>query len=456
MALYRMNVREIRAGLRAGRFTAEALVHDLLALIAAREPAVRAWAWLDEEHARVAARVAADGPLGGIPVGIKDIMHVRGVPTGMGSPAFDGQTADDSATVVKRLEAAGAFVLGKTVTAELAYFHPGPTRNPWNPAHTPGGSSMGSAAAVAAGMVPAALGTQTNGSVIRPAAFCGCVGYKPSAGLVPRSGMLEFSTTLDQVGVFARSVEDVALVASAIVGHDAADRDSLANAHELADDLFPVAPPARPPRLAAVRSPVWHLADAAQRAQFERDIRALREAGAQVAEIGLGEVFAQAHTMQRRIMYADGARALGHLQTGHRAQLSEALNRLLDDGRNISETEYREALAAQASLQQALQDFLVSFDALITPPARGEAPATLETIGDPAFCTIWTLCGAPALTIPTGFGPNRLPLGLQVVGRLYDDARLLGVARWCAESIGFDVGLASFGTADSSRRLPWR
>lgn len=402
MALYRMSMRGMRDGLRAGRFTAEALTRDLLARIDALEPRLHAWAWLDAQRALAAAHGAGRGPLGGIPVGIKDIMHVRGVPTGMGSSVFDGQIADESA------------------------------------------------AAVAAGMVPAALGTQTNGSVIRPAAFCGCVGYKPSAGLIPRSGMLEFSTTLDQVGVFARSVEDAALVASALVGHDAADRGSLETALEPADGLFLVAPPTRPPRLAAVRSPVWQLAEAPQRAQFERDIRALRLAGAQVAEVELGDVFAPAHAMQRRIMYAEGARALGHLQAQHRAQLSAALNRLLDEGREISEADYREALAARASLQQALQDFLVPFDALIAPPARGEAPATLETIGDPAFCTLWTLCGVPALTIPTGFGPNRLPLGLQLVGRLYDDAQMLGVARWCAGAIGFDIGLASLGTADST------
>ncbi len=450
MTLYRMSMRGMLDGLRAGRFTAEALTRDLLARIDALEPRLHAWAWLDAPRALAAARGAGRGPLGGIPIGIKDIMHVRGVPTGMGSPVFEGRIADESAAVVKRLEAAGGFALGKTVTAEFAYFHPGPTRNPWDPTHTPGGSSMGSAAAVAAGMVPAALGTQTNGSVIRPAAFCGCVGYKPSSGLIPRSGILEFSATLDQVGVFARSVEDAALVASVLVGHDAADRGSLGNAQALADGLFLVAPPARPPRLAAVRSPVWQLAEAPQRAQFERDIRALRQAGAQVAEVELGDAFAQAHAMQRRIMYAEAARTLGPLQTEHRARLSAALNRLLDEGRAISEAEYREALDVQASLQRALQDFLVPFDALITPPARGEAPATLDSIGDPAFCTIWSLCGAPALTIPTGFGPNRLPLGLQVVGRLYDDARLLGVARWCAGAIGFDIGLASLGTADST------
>jgi Asp-tRNA(Asn)/Glu-tRNA(Gln) amidotransferase A subunit family amidase len=282
---------------------------------------------------------------------------------------------------------------------------------------------MGSAASVACGMVPAALGTQTNGSVIRPAAFCGCVGYKPSAGLIPRDGMLEFSATLDQVGVFARSVADAALVASV-----------------LADRPLPVAPLARPPQLAAVRSPMWHLADEVQRARFARDIELLRRAGAAVEETEPGESFASAHAMHRCIMYAEGARALGELQAQHRGELSVALNRLIDEGRQISAAEYREALTYREALRNEFERFLEAYDAILTPPARGEAPATLENTGDPAFCTLWTLAGAPAITLPTGFGPNRLPLGLQLVGRTLADAGLLGVAQWCAAAIGFDIG----------------
>ncbi len=424
MMLHRLPVQALLDGLRAREFSAEALTRDLLARIAALEPRVQAWAWLEPERALTAACLAGGGVLQGIPIGIKDIMHVRGMPTGMGSPVFAGaQPEENSATVVQRLEAAGAFVLGKTVTAELAYFHPGATRNPWNPAHTPGGSSMGSAAGVACGMVPAALGTQTNGSVIRPAAFCGCVGYKPSSGLIPRDGMFEFSATLDQVGVFARTVADAALVASV-----------------LAERPMPVEPCARPPRLAAVRTSAWPLAEEAQRVQFERDIRALREAGAQVMEIELGDLFEQAHAMHRRIMYAEGARALGDLQARQRGELSVALNRLIDEGRQIPTAEYREALTYSKALRREFECFIEPYNAIITPPACGEAPATLENTGDPVFCTIWTLCGAPAISLPTGFGPNRLPLGLQAVGRTLADAALLGAAQWCAAAIGFDIG----------------
>jgi Asp-tRNA(Asn)/Glu-tRNA(Gln) amidotransferase A subunit family amidase len=429
MTLHRLGLRGLLDGLRAGTYTAEALTRDLLARIAAREPAVRAWAWLDEQRVRDSARRPAAGALGGIPVGIKDIMHVRGLPTGMGSPAFEGFIAGETATAVKRLEAAGAFVLGKTVTAELAYFHPGPTRNPWNSAHTPGGSSMGSAAAVAAGMVPLALGTQTNGSVIRPAAFCGCVGFKPSQDTIPLDGMLAFSPSLDQVGVFTRTVDDAALAVSV-----------------LADRSMALAPFAQAPRLAAVRSPVWPLAEPAAQKHFEDCLARLRRGGAKVVEVELPEAFSQAHAIQHAIMYAEGARSLADIQARHRVQLSAALNELIDEGRAIAASDLAGALAERARLQEALAAFQSDFDALVTPPARGEAPATLAHTGDPAFCTIWTLCGVPALTFPTGFGPQGLPLGLQVVGRRQDDAHLLAVAQWCARAIGFDIGFPDDGS----------
>ncbi len=441
MTLHRLSVQALLDGLRARKFSADDLVRGLLARISALEPSVQAWIRLTPERAVATARTAGPGLLAGVPIGIKDIMHVHGMPTGMGSPVFAGAPPEEnSATVVRRLEAAGAFVLGKTVTAELAYFHPGPTRNPWNPAHTPGGSSMGSAAAVACGMVPAALGTQTNGSVIRPAAFCGCVGYKPSAGLVSRTGMLEFSRTLDQVGVFARTVVDAAVVASVLVGHDSQDTDSIRPEAGFAEGLRNLISPTRPPRLVAVRSPAWHLVQDEQAQQFERDIRVLRQAGAQVAEIELDGVFEQAHALHRRIMYAEGARALGPLQDSQRDKLSAPLNSLIDEGRRIAAPDYQEAMTYRGILQQALQRFLAPYDALITPPTRGEAPATLVHTGDPAFCTIWTLCGVPALTLPVGRGPHGLPLGLQIVGRRFDDGRTLEVAQWCGQAIGFDIG----------------
>lgn len=442
--LHHLGVKEIVQGLRENRFSCEDLVRAYLARIENLEPKIEAWAWLKPDAALERARQldrhrqagGAAGDLLGVPLGVKDIIDVSGAPTGMGSPAFEDYRPDISARVVLKIEEAGALVLGKTVTAELAYLTPGKTRNPWNPAHTPGGSSSGSAAAVAAGCVPAAIGTQTNGSVIRPAAFCGIVGYKPSAGLISRVGILMFSHTLDQVGIFAHDVADAAKVANAAIGHTPDDPDSLSDFASVPRDLNP-APLFQPPRIAAVRSPVWSLANGDQQANFTHCVATLRKAGAAVDPIVLPDIFQQAHDIHRRIMYYEGARAFSALQARHRDRLSTAINRMIDEGIHISESAYHAALESRTRLQGELNELLQRYDALITPPARGEAPVTLESTGDPAFCTIWTLCGAPAITIPTGLGPHGLPLGLQVVGAYLQDARLLQAAQWCAQRIGF-------------------
>ena len=442
-ALHHLGVKAALQGLREGRFTSEALVRDCLTHITRLDPKIEAWAWLKSEAVLESARSAdhhrragKQGALLGVPVAIKDIVDVRGVPTRMGSPVFEDNVPSTSARVVRRWEEAGAVLLGKTVTAELAYFSPGKTRNPWNPAHTPGGSSSGSAAAVAARFVPAALGTQTNGSVIRPAAFCGVVGYKPSAGLISRSGILKFSHTLDQVGVFTRGVADAAVVASALIGHTPDDPDSLSDFALVPHDLDPK-PLFQPPRLAAVRSPVWHLADADQQENFLQSVATLRRAGTAVEAAVLPDAFQRAHDVHRTIMHYEGARTFAALQDQHRDSLSAELNRLIDDGVKITEAAYYAALENRTRLQGELGDFLRRYDAVLTLPARGEAPATLAHTGDPAFCTIWTLCGVPALTIPSGLGAHGMPLGLQLVGGYLQDARLLQVALWCEEAIGF-------------------
>jgi len=423
------------ARLRAGELTAEDYTAALLARTESLEEIIHAFAWLDRGHALSAARAAdvqrsagrKPGRLHGVPIGVKDIFATAGIPTGMGSPAFADFVPEKSAAMVVRAEAQGAFTFGKTVTAEFAYFSPGPTRNPWNPAHTPGGSSMGSAAAVAAGMLPLAFGTQTNASVIRPAAFCGCVGFKPGEGTLATAGIQPFSPTLDQPGLFARSVEDVALAFAALREGPEASRA----------EAWPLAPRARPPRLAAVRSPVWSQAEPAARQSFDETLARLRAAGAEVTEAELPAAFEGAHAAHRTIMAFEAARTLGELQSQQRAKLSVVLNRFLDEGQAIDGAAHAEALAQRQTLQAAFGPFLAGFDAIVTPPTRGEAPATLEHTGDPVFCTIWTLLGVPALTLPVGFGPQGLPLGLQIVGTLQDDARLLRVARWVEQAVGF-------------------
>jgi Asp-tRNA(Asn)/Glu-tRNA(Gln) amidotransferase A subunit family amidase len=329
-----------------------------------------------------------------------------------------------SAALVERAEAAGAFVLGKTVTTEFAYFTPGKTRNPWNPAHTPGGSSSGSAAAVAMGFLPGAVGTQTNGSMIRPAAFCGVVGYKPTAGFIALTGVHPFSPGLDQPGVFTRSVVDAACLAAALAEQEAGIGCEV-----------PVM--AQPPRLAAVRSPVWHLAEPYAQDHFMRTVARLRSAGAQIDEHELPPSFNDAHAVHRTVMYGEGARVFADLQRRDRARLSPRLNALIDEGRSIPDADLSRGLEKQREFAGELDGFLKGFDGVLTPSALGEAPADLTQTGDPAFCTIWSLCGVPAVTIPAGSGPTGLPLGLQIVGPRRADGQVLAVAKWCEERIGW-------------------
>ncbi len=438
---------EAVAAIHRGQLTSVALTRACLDRIAVRDGQVGAWAWLDPDLALAKAeksdqdRVAgcALGPLAGIPLGVKDIMRTRGIPTGMGSAIFADFIPDDSAAVVERIEAAGASVLGKTVTAELAYYTPGKTRNPFNGACTPGGSSSGSAAAVAAGMVPGALGTQTNGSVIRPAAFCGVVGFKPSAGLIPRAGIQAFSPSLDQVGVFSRRVEDAGLLASILVDLDL--NDPLCpwpGAVKWASgDMAVINALRHPPRLIAVRQPVWDQAEAAQQQMFGQNLAALRRAGAVVEERELPPPFGDAHTTLNTIMSFEAAHGLQSLQEVRRPLLSPALNRLIDEGLCIAPAAYAEALEQRAKMAQMLAVFLDEADAIVTPPATGEAPATLMHTGNPAFCTIWSLVGAPALTFPVGLGPRHLPLGLQLVGGPLSDPALLAAAAWCEKVLGY-------------------
>jgi Asp-tRNA(Asn)/Glu-tRNA(Gln) amidotransferase A subunit family amidase len=352
----------------------------------------------------------------------------------MGSPIFDGYVPGRSAALVRRIEAAGAFALGKTVITEFAYFHPGKTRNPWNPAHTPGGSSSGSAAAVAMGFLPGAVGTQTNGSMIRPAAFCGVVGYKPTAGLIPLDGVHPFSPSLDQVGVFGRSVPDAGLLAAVLAGEG---RDEPAGGAGRCGPTGAVTPLARPPRLAAVRTPVWHLAEPQARTHFLATTAHLRAAGAEIVEQELPAAFEEAHAVHRVIMYGEGSRGFAELQRRERERLSPSLNALVDAGRSISDAELARALERKAQLARELEAFLADVDAIVTPPALGEAPADLTQTGDPAFCTIWSLCGVPAVTIPAGRGSAGLPLGLQIVGPQLQDDHVLAVAHWCDERIGW-------------------
>ena len=415
--------------------TSEELVGACLARIRELEPKVQAWAFLDEEHALSQARAAdelrrsgqAVGPLHGIPVGVKDIIDTGDMPTENGTVLHAGRTPRTDAAVVARLRAAGAVILGKTVTTECAYFHPGKTRNPHNPEHTPGGSSSGSAAAVAAGMVPLALGSQTNGSVIRPAAFCGVYGFKPTHGLIPRTRILKLSRTLDHVGFFAGNLEDLALLAEKLAGWDEGDPDTRPRARIPFKAILSEEPPI-PPVIAFVKTPMWERAEPETKEAFAELVDAL---GDRVEEVELFPSAAEAWDWHKTIMEAEMAANLEREWLSGKEKLSEKLRALIERGRAISAVDYQRALARIAPMQQSFEElFTQRYDAILTPAAPGTAPKGLDSTGDPSFCTLWTLAGLPALSLPLLRGESSLPIGVQLVGRRDFDARLLRTARW--------------------------
>ncbi len=417
----------------AGEISSEQLVEACLARIRAAEPQVQAWQYLDPEHALAQARARdldhkegrPSGSLHGVPVGIKDIIDTTDMPTEDGTVLHAGRTPDDDATVVAMLRAAGAVIMGKTVTTECATFTPGKTRNPHNPEHTPGGSSSGSAAAVAAGMVPLALGTQTNGSVIRPAAFCGVYGFKPTHGLIPRQGILKLSRALDHVGVFARTLEDIALLAGELAGFDERDPDTRPRARAPFSQVAASEPPLAP-RFAFVKTPVWERVEDETREAFAELAGVL---GEQCEEFELPGSLREAWDWHRTIMEAEMAANLDLEWEKGRERLSESLRGQLARGREVPALAYQKALARIPVLNQGFDELFSRFDAVLTPAAAGTAPS-LATTGDPAFCTLWTLCGMPAISLPLMSGANGLPLGVQIVGPRGDDARLLRTARW--------------------------
>jgi Asp-tRNA(Asn)/Glu-tRNA(Gln) amidotransferase A subunit family amidase len=427
------------ADIREGRMTSTELVRACLERIDEVDGEVRAWTFLDREHAMRQAEAAdlehkqgkLPGPLHGVPVGVKDIFDTGDMPTELGSPLWAGRTPRRDAAAVARLRAAGAVIMGKTVTTEYAYRTPGKTANPHDPSRTPGGSSSGSAAAVAALMVPGAIGSQTSGSVIRPAAFCGVVGFKPTHGLIPRSGALLLSRTLDHVGVFARSVEDAALLAETLVGFDEEDPDTRPTARPPLAAVAASEPPL-PPRLAFVRSPAWEHAEPVTREAFAELAETLGEA---VAEVELGESFARAFDMQRTIMEVEAAHNLHRDYERGGDTLSAALRQLIERGRGRTAIDYTGAIAAIVPLNQALGSIFDEYDAILTPATKGAAPRGLESTGDPIFCALWTYLGVPAVTLPLLSSEAAMPLGVQLVGRRGNDARLLRTARWLVETL---------------------
>lgn len=417
-----------------GEITAEEAVLSSLERIRQVEHDVQAWTFLDPEYALEQARRADRnlregqpvGPLHGVPVGVKDIFDTADMPTENGTVLHAGRCPTEDAAVVGLLRQAGAIIMGKTVTTELAVYSPGKTRNPHDTQRTPGGSSSGSAAAVAARMVPLAVGTQTNGSMIRPASYCGVVGYKPTYGAVSRRGVLAQSPPLDQVGVFARSVTDAALLAQTLMVFDDRDPAMRPSAGKRLVDSAAADPPSAP-RFAFVKTPVWDQAAADTRQAFAELCQRL---GPQVEEVTLPGLFAHAVDRHRTIMEADLAKSFASEYDRGKNLLSSTLTQMIERGRQVPAVDYNRAVEQIPLLNKALTGIFASFDAILTPAATSVAPIGLDSTGSPIFCTIWTLCGTPAITLPVLSGSGGMPLGAQLVAGRGDDARLLRAARW--------------------------
>ena len=439
MEMALLGAAEAAEAIRGGLISSEDLVKTCLKQIDSLEEQVGAWAFLQPDLALHQAREADSeiragmpcGPLHGIPVGVKDIFDTQDLPTEDGTILHAGRQPIKDATVVSNLRKAGAVIMGKTVTTELAVYSPGKTRNPHDLSRTPGGSSSGSAAAVAAGMVPLAIGTQTNGSVIRPASFCGVYGYKPTFGLISRHLVLQQSRPLDQVGVFARSIEDAALVAEAIMGFDPHDPDTRPKAKP---PLFlsQAEEPPVPPKFAFVKSPVW---DQAEEGTKEAFAELVSELGEQVHEAELPAIFNHAHEQHRIIMEADLARSFEPEYREGKDKLSTVLREMIERGREVLAMDYNNAVGSIPALYENFSKIFEWHDAIITPATIGEAPVGLESTGSPAFCTIWTLCGMPSITLPLLQGTDGMPLGVQLVGPRGDDARLLRTAKWLVNEL---------------------
>jgi Asp-tRNA(Asn)/Glu-tRNA(Gln) amidotransferase A subunit family amidase len=427
-ALERLSAGEAARRIAAGEITSEALVRACLDRIAAREDEVGAWAYLDPDaaiaQAEAADRTPALGPLHGVPIGVKDIIDTADMPTAHGSPIYSGNRPACDAAAVALLREAGAVILGKTVTTEFAAVTPGKTRNPHDTGHTPGGSSSGSAAAVADFMVPAALGTQTVGSTIRPASYCGAVGYKPTYQSLCLAGVKAQAESLDTLGIIARTVADAALLYDILGGSPPAA----------------VAPRDTPPRIAFCRSPHWPKAEPATVKAMEEASRRFRAAGAWVEDYEMSEKYGAALDAQWTILRFEFARVLSYERARRREQLSERLRTLLDEGMKIPAKAHADALALGRDCRADIAPLFARFDVILTPAAAGEAPEGLQGASDLLFQRLWTLLRLPAITLPGLVGPNRLPVGVQLVGPHGGDAALLSAACWAEAALAGQNG----------------
>jgi Asp-tRNA(Asn)/Glu-tRNA(Gln) amidotransferase A subunit family amidase len=434
-----MNLLELSASaavvaIDAGQTNSQELVQAYIKQINAYEETVGAWQHFDADYALKQAEEAdllrksgqQIGPLHGLPVGIKDIFDTKDFPTEDGTELHRGRTPAYDAAAVEFLRKSGAIIMGKTVTTEFAFTAPGKTRNPHDASRTPGGSSSGSAAAVAANMVPLAIGSQTNGSTIRPASYCGVVGFKPSYGSISRFRVLQQSLKLDQVGVFARDVQDAALIVEALMLYDARDPAMRAR---MAPNILELikAGPVVPPRLAFVKTPAWDQADSDVQEGFTELVGFLGES---VEELDLTHLLEDVYKWHNTIMEVDIAKSFQRDFNKGRDAMSPVLCEVIERGKGYLAMDYNEAVEHINALNTAIDEIMLDYDAILTPAATSEAPPGLESTGSPIFCTPWSFCGVPAITLPLLQGSNNMPIGVQLVSAKGDDARLLRTADW--------------------------
>jgi amidase len=403
-----------------GRLTSEALVSACLERIAAREEDVRAWAFIDPAQALAQARAAdalrakggARSPLHGMPVGIKDVIDTYDMPTQYGSPIYASHRPAADAACVSLIRELGGVILGKTVSTEFATRHPNKTRNPHSPLHTPGGSSSGSGASVADFMVPLALGTQTSSSIIRPAAYCGVVGYKPTFGLINRAGLKFLSESLDTVGVLSRAVADAALLTEGLTGV-----------------VLDATPSSSAPRIGVCRTPWWDKADAATQALIESSAARFAAAGAKVSSVALEPAFDRMNEIQIAFSSYEFYRALTHERTRHPELISPSLTSRLAAGSKVTRTAYEAAQADTRHCMALMARHFDGCDIMLAPSTPGEAPG-IEGTGEPTFGLMWTQLGLPCITVPAAKGPGGLPLGVQLIAAAGNDAGLMRAAAW--------------------------
>lgn len=445
--IHELTIAEAAAAISEGKLSALELVNACLERIEALEAKIQAWVLVDREGAHEAAhrldhelqQGQRRGPLHGIPMGIKDIFYTAGLRTEAGAP-FWGFVPDYDATSVARLREAGAIIMGKTHTTQFAYSDPAPTRNPWNTEHTPGGSSSGSGAGVAAGMCLAALGSQTLGSVLRPAAFNGIVGFKPEHGRISAYGVVPLAWTLDHVGILARSVEDAALVFQAIAGYDPKDVHSL---DKPVPDCVGNLKMQKAPRLGLVREYFFEQADAEICRHTDMVAERLSQAGAEVREVSLPSSITAINETGRVIMVSEAAAVHQKMFAEHRDEYRPGIKKLIEDGLSITAADYANALQARLQQRADVASSFLQVDALLTPGATGPAPRSLATTGSPAMHGPWTILGLPAVNLPTGLSKDGLPLAIQLVGPSLAEDRLLSVAWWCERSLNVRLRLPS-------------